>query len=60
MKEALSEMYKGAQDCRDKMGKFIMRNNNIQDYSVSKSVDAFAQKPPSHSYASFLELNVLI
>ena len=43
-------MYKGAKDSRDKMGKFIRRNNNIEDYSVSKAVDTFAKKPKSKPF----------
>ena len=50
LKEALIDMYKGAQDSRDRMGRFVRRNEKIEDYCVSKSVDAFTKKPKSKPF----------
>ena len=44
LKKALSDMYKDSKDVRNRGGRFIRRNENVADYSVSKSVDAFAAR----------------
>ena len=43
-------MYKDSKDMRNRGGKFIMRNNNIAHFDVSKSVDSFSKKPNSKSF----------
>ena len=45
LKEALKNMYKDTKDVRNRGGRFVRRNENIADYTVSKSVDAFMLKP---------------
>ena len=50
IKAALGEMYKDSKDLRNRGGKFIRRNQNIADYSVSKSVDSFSSKPNSKPF----------
>ena len=52
IRAALKVMYKDSKDMRNRGGKFIRRNNNIQDYTVSKSVDAFVNKPNSKPFMS--------
>ena len=44
------KFYIQLKESRDKEGKFIRRNNKIEDYSVSKSVEAFAQKHVQDMY----------
>ena len=49
--EALRDMYKDSKDLRNRgAGRFVRRNNNIEDYQVSKSVDAFKMKPNSKPF----------
>ena len=51
LKEALGEMYKDSKDVRNRgVGRFVRRNNNIADYSVSKSVDVLKMKPISKPF----------
>ena len=52
IKAALGEMYKDSKDIKNRGGKFIRRNQNIADYSVSKSVDSFSKKPNSKPFMS--------
>ena len=52
IRAALREMYKDSKDIRNRGGKFIRRNQNIADYSVSKSVDSFSNKPNSKPFMS--------
>ena len=48
---ALRDMYKDAKDLQNRgFGRFVRRNNNIADYTVSKSVDAFKMKPKSKPF----------
>ena len=48
---ALRDMYKDAKDLQNRgIGRFVRRNNNIADYVVSKSVDAFKMKPKSKPF----------
>ena len=50
IKAALKDMYKDTKDTRNKGGRFVRRNNNIEDYAVSKSVDSFVNKPNSKPF----------
>ena len=52
IRAALKVMYKDCKDMRNRGGKFIRRNNNVQDYTVSKSVDSFVNKPNSKPFMS--------
>ena len=48
---ALRDMYKDAKDLQNRgFGRFVRRNSNIADYTVSKSVDAFKMKPKSKPF----------
>ena len=44
LKKAIKEMFKDAKDANNREGHFVRRNNNIADYSVSKSVDSFVKE----------------
>ena len=44
LKKAIKEMFKDAKDVNNREGHFVRRNNNIADYSVSKSVDSFVKE----------------
>ena len=52
IRAALKVMDQDSKDMRNRGGKFVRRNNNIQDYTVSKSVDAFVNKPKSKPFMS--------
>ena len=48
---ALRDMYKDSKDLHNRgVGRFVRRNNNVADYVVSKSVDAFKMKPKSKPF----------
>ena len=51
LKEALQEMYKNSKEVSNRgVGRFERRSNNIEDYSVSKSVDALKANPISKPF----------
>ena len=50
IKAALKDMYKDTKDTRNRGGRFVRRNNNIEDYAVSKSVDSFVNQPNSKPF----------
>ena len=52
IRAALKVMDQDSKDMRNRGGKFVRRNNNIQDYTVSKSVDALVNKPKSKPFMS--------
>ena len=41
MKEAIVDIYMGSKDSRDKIGIVVMRNDNIDDYCVSRPLYVF-------------------
>ena len=44
IKKAIKEIYKDSKDVNNRDGHFVRRNQNIADYSVSKSVDSFVKQ----------------
>ena len=44
IKIALKVLSKDVKDINNRVGRFVRRNQNIADYSVSKSVDTFVKK----------------
>ena len=51
VEKALRDMFKNAKDMGNRgLGSFVRRSENIVDYTVSKSVDAYKMKPKSKPF----------
>ena len=52
IKKATKEMFKNAKDVNNIDGHFVRRNQNIADYSVSKSIDSFVKQKNQKPFLS--------